>query len=164
MDEAEAAHTDPTSHISHIPSPSSSSSTQDGLSITELGSFSRKMWESSATFSLWTLAKENPVVLGAARAGTAALCVPQALGQPRSSPEPSWARRGNGKHGTGGKCQQGKSSQWDVGIVCSIQPLHPQPWDAQAGLGMLQLLPALLQTPGMHPLPESLALREVRKC
>lgn len=129
MDEAERQHTQtplPTSPMFH-PLPSSSS-TQDGLSITELGAFSRKMWESSATFSLWTLAKENPVVLGAARAGTAALCVPEALGQPRSSPEPCWARGGNGKHGTGGKCQEGKSSQWDVGIVLSIQPLHPQPW------------------------------------
>lgn len=53
------------------------------------------------------------------------------------------------------------SGMWELSSPSSPSIHSP---GSQAGLGMLQLLPALLQTPGMHPLPESLALREVRKC
>lgn len=167
MDEAETWHTQTPLPITPTSQPlPRGSNTQDGLgsNVTESGTFSGKMWESSLSPSpsgLWPrnapLCREQPEP---ARPEQRLFVSLGALGQPRSSSEPSSGCRGNGRRGRDGRHgretwrgkilllpkedgQDGSDATDPAPSSPSIQ--HPSPGhrDARGGLGMLQLLPAL---------------------
>lgn len=188
-DEAETWHTQTPLPITPTSQPlPRGSNTQDGLgsNVTEVGHFLREnVGILPVTISLWTPAKESPVVLGAAgagEAGPAALCVPWSTGaaqeqlraflgmQRKRETRQGWsAWKGNVERENPPPSQGGWAGWERCHGSSPFQPLHPASIPRSQGCtGRFRDAPApscpSLQAPGMHLLPKSLALREVRRC